>query len=84
MSDTRRFVKEEDPFPTHNRPYNSLLEKWKADGYSDTPECEECEKDMTALPVVEGDLGWYCSQECKNEAEGSCHPPTHEDFHADG
>lgn len=45
--------------------------------------CEECENELTSDNLVEGDLGFYCSEECKDESEDRP-PPYREDFHADG
>lgn len=33
--------------------------------------CEVCDKPgLDNQTVVEGDLGWYCSEECREEQEG--------------
>lgn len=57
--------------PTLSNTYNYVFNKWIKD-YPDTkPECECCEADLTNKDVVEGDLGWYCSNDCLNESENN-------------
>ncbi len=47
--------------------------------------CEECNGDLTPENLTEGILGFYCSEECKEEAETfDIGPESREDFHADG
>lgn len=31
--------------------------------------CEQCEEPMNVSTLVEGDLGFYCSQECCDKSE---------------
>ena len=45
--------------------------------------CEECNEDLTEENLTEGDLGFYCSEECREEAEDYPSRPEKEDFHAD-
>jgi hypothetical protein len=45
--------------------------------------CEECDAPMTAESVTEGDLGFYCSEECREKAEIADAFVWREDFHAD-
>lgn len=53
--------------------------------------CEECNEDLTEENLTEGDLGFYCSEEfcfycseeCREEAEDYPFGPEKEDFHAD-
>lgn len=45
--------------------------------------CEGCDSPFTKETMVEGDLGFYCSEECQEESE--YYPaPEKEDFYADG
>lgn len=46
--------------------------------------CEECGKVLTDENLVEGDLGFYCSEECADEAESGPSYNWREDFHSDG
>lgn len=71
--------------PTMNRIYNDLLVRWaRSTGEAQTPECEECGRDMTAHAVIEGRFGWYCSRKCAHEASSGCSiADEREDFHAD-
>lgn len=48
--------------------------------------CEECNGELTENNLIEGDLGFYCSEECREEceeAEDGPFGPEKEDFHAD-
>ena len=45
--------------------------------------CEECDAPLTHENVTEGDLGFYCSDGCLEEAESGDYSPHREDFHAD-
>lgn len=73
--------------PTLNLEYNGCWHNWQKTHPSD-PECECCGRDMTGGDVEEGFYGWYCSEECLNEAErldfGPYCSESREDFHADG
>lgn len=56
------------------------------DWTSDQDECEaDCGTIMAEGRYVEGDLGHYCSEDCRDESEDGdyIHEPR-EDFHADG
>jgi hypothetical protein len=54
--------------PTQNESYNHLLRKWAASGHPSEPRCEECDCDMTDHDVIEGYRGWYCTEECCDNA----------------
>ncbi len=46
--------------------------------------CEYCDKVLTKENLVEGDLGFYCSDGCLEESESDSFFDKREDFHADG
>ena len=48
--------------------------------------CEGCNGDLTEENLTEGILGFYCSEECCEEAEAEADSYTspREDFHSDG
>lgn len=45
--------------------------------------CENCDEVMTAETVTEGDLGFYCSDGCLEEAESGECDHWREDFYSD-
>lgn len=46
--------------------------------------CECCDEVLTKDNVIEGDLGFYCSDGCLEESECDSFFDNREDFHADG
>ena len=70
--------------PTLNPRYNALLISWARQGCTEPPVCEECDKSLVDHDVIDGDVGWYCSEECLEEAEvGFVDVDDREDFHSD-
>lgn len=45
--------------------------------------CEECSRPLTKENVVEGDLGFYCSDGCLEQFESEPFLDYREDFHSD-
>lgn len=45
--------------------------------------CEQCSEELTYDNVVEGDLGFYCSEDCMEVSEWEYFPNYREDFHSD-
>lgn len=55
----------------------------KITGTEHDDKCENCEQQLTEENLVEGDLGFYCSEDCCEESELGV-MPYREDFHTDG
>lgn len=45
--------------------------------------CEQCSEELGHDNVVEGDLGFYCSEDCMEDSEWESFPNYREDFHSD-
>lgn len=67
--------------PTNNQSYNECLKKWAESGHPTTPECEECEADLTGRNVIETHVNWLC-EECAAEWDDD-RIDDREDFRAD-
>ncbi len=46
--------------------------------------CEWCDEKLTKDNLIEGDLGFYCSEGCMEEVEADSYTSPREDFHSDG
>lgn len=46
--------------------------------------CENCDAPLTIENLHEGNLGFYCSLSCCEEAESGSFDEGREDFHSDG
>lgn len=54
---------------TQNPNYNNTLRKWAEEGEESSPECEVCGCSLADADVIEGFLGWYCSEECCDDMD---------------
>jgi hypothetical protein len=53
-----------DTLSSHDTDLQALIAKGHHDGL-----CENCEQPIPMPGTVEGNLGWYCSDECLADAE---------------
>ena len=53
--------------PTLNPVYNNLLKSWSKQGYSCSPECEECQCDLTGKQVYDVGTSWLCKSCSEHE-----------------